>query len=84
MIEKVDKGYSYGIKPKTLNKHCPTHIQADIKLVTICGVTGTGKTLLALAGALEQKNQFDQIILARPILLSNRDLGFLQAMLKKR
>jgi PhoH-like ATPase len=34
--------------------------------------------LLALAGALEQRNKFDQIILARPIVaLSNRDLGFL-------
>ena len=47
-------------------------------MVTICGVAGTGKTLLALAGALEQRNQYDQIILARPIVaLSNRDLGYL-------
>jgi PhoH-like ATPase len=50
----------------------------DIDLVTISGVAGTGKTLLALAGSLEQKNRFDQIILARPIVpLSNRDIGFL-------
>ena len=42
------------------------------------GVAGTGKTLLALASALEQKNKYNQIILARPIIpLSNRDIGFL-------
>jgi len=80
MIERVDKGYSYGIKPKNAEQAFALHAiqNPDIKLVTICGVAGTGKTLLALAGALEQKNQFDQIILARPIVaLSNRDLGFL-------
>ena len=32
--------------------------------MTICGVAGTGKTLLALAGALEQKNRYDQITCA--------------------
>jgi PhoH-like ATPase len=37
-----------------------------------------GKTLLALASALEQRKDFNQIILARPIVpLSNRDIGFL-------
>ena len=42
------------------------------------GVAGTGKTLLALAAALEQEKQFNQIILARPIVpLSNKDIGFL-------
>ena len=46
--------------------------------MTVCGVAGTGKTLLALAGALEQHKRYDQIILARPIVaLSNKDLGFL-------
>ena len=50
----------------------------EIKLVALEGVAGTGKTLLALASALEQKNKYDQIILARPIIpLSNREIGFL-------
>jgi PhoH-like ATPase len=49
-----------------------------VKLVTISGVAGTGKTLLALAGALEMKNQYDQIYLARPIVpLSNKEIGYL-------
>jgi len=42
------------------------------------GVAGTGKTLLALAAALEQEKKFNQIILARPIVpLSNKEIGFL-------
>src|SRR5690606_9915249 len=50
----------------------------NIKLVALQGVAGTGKTLLALASSLEQKNLFKQIILARPIVpLSNRDIGYL-------
>jgi len=53
-------------------------LNPDIKLIALQGVAGTGKTLLALASALEQKSLFEQIILARPIIpLSNRDIGFL-------
>ena len=79
-IERVDKSYAYGIKPRNSEQAFALHAiqNPDINLVTICGVAGTGKTLLALAGALEQKNRYDQIILARPIVaLSNKDLGFL-------
>ncbi|MBN2773922.1 MAG: PhoH family protein, partial [Prolixibacteraceae bacterium] len=50
----------------------------DIKLCALTGKAGTGKTLLALAAAIEQNKSFEQILLARPIVaLSNRDLGFL-------
>jgi PhoH-like ATPase len=79
-IERIDKDYAYGIKPRNAEQAFALHAitNPDVSLVTICGVAGTGKTLLALAGALEQRNRFDQIILARPIVaLSNRDIGFL-------
>lgn len=79
-IDRVDKGYAYGIKPKNAEQAFALHaiLNPNLHLVTISGVAGTGKTLLALAGALEQKNRYDQIILARPIVpLSNKDLGFL-------
>ena len=50
----------------------------DIKLVTLTGKAGSGKTLLALAAALECKSHYRQILIARPAVpLSNRDLGFL-------
>ena len=80
MIERVDKTYAYGIKPKNAEQAFALHaiMNPNISLVTISGVAGTGKTLLALAGSLEQKNKYDQIILASPIVpLSNKEIGFL-------
>ncbi len=79
-LERVEKSYYYGIKPRNAEQTFAFHAltNPDIKLVTLQGVAGTGKTLLALASALEQKNLFDQIILARPVVpLSNKDIGFL-------
>jgi len=79
-IQRVDKVYASGIKPKNAEQAFALHaiLNPDIKLVTISGVAGTGKTLLALAGSLEIKNTYDQIILARPIVpLSNKEIGFL-------
>lgn len=49
-----------------------------VKLVTIQGKAGTGKTLLAIASALEQRKDYRQIYVTRPIVaLSNKDIGFL-------
>jgi PhoH-like ATPase len=79
-IDKVDKSFVYGIKAKNAEQAFATHalLNPAIKLVALQGVAGTGKTLLALASALEQHNQFQQIILARPIVpLSNKEIGFL-------
>src|SRR5690606_16843913 len=77
---RVEKEYVYGIKPKNAEQTFAVHalLNNNIKLVALQGVAGTGKTLLALASSLEQKNLFKQIILARPIVpLSNRDIGYL-------
>ncbi len=79
-IERVEKRSAYGIKPKNAEQVFAMHAVLDskIKLVTISGVAGTGKTLLALSSALENRSQYKQIFLARPIVpLSNRDIGYL-------
>jgi PhoH-like ATPase len=79
-IERVEKTFAYGIKPRNAEQAFALHalLNDNIKLVAINGVAGTGKTLLALACALEQHKQYKQIILARPVIpLSNRDIGFL-------
>lgn len=79
-IERIEKEFVYGIKPKNAEQAFAFHalLNSNIKLVAIQGVAGTGKTLLALASALEQAKQFNQIILARPIVpLSNKEIGFL-------
>ncbi len=84
-LEQVDKKSFYGIKPRNAEQTFALHAIAnsDVKLVTLSGVAGTGKTLLALAGALEQRRDYKQIYLARPIVpLSNKDIGFLPGDMK--
>lgn len=79
-IERVEKKFTYGIKPKNAEQAFAANALTNdkIKLVVLQGVAGTGKTLLALAAALEQHKKFQQIILARPLVpLSNKDIGFL-------
>ena len=79
-IERIEKEFIYGIKPKNAEQAFALNalMNPHIKLVALQGVAGTGKTLLALASALEQSKAFHQVILARPIVpLSNKDIGFL-------
>lgn len=76
----VTNKIAYGIKP--LNDEQKFAIEAcmnpKIKLVSMTGGAGTGKTLIALASALEQAKDYDQIILTRPtVVLGNQDIGFL-------
>ena len=77
---RVEKTSRYGISPRNAEQSFALKalVNDDIKLVTLAGTAGTGKTLLALAAALECRQKYRQILLARPIVpLSNRDLGFL-------
>ena len=77
---RVDKPNAYGIQPKNVEQTFALKALLDdsIKLVTLVGQAGTGKTLLALAAALERNNSYQQVLMGRPIVpLSNRDLGFL-------
>ncbi|RMF08730.1 MAG: PhoH family protein [Candidatus Neomarinimicrobiota bacterium] len=79
-LNRVDKKTAYGITPRNAEQTfaLQTLTDPEISLVTLSGKAGTGKTLLALAGALECRRDYRQIYLARPIVpLSNRDLGYL-------
>lgn len=79
-VEKVDKKVAYGIKPRNAEQTFSVHalLDPDVKLVSLTGKAGTGKTLLALACAIAQHKLYEQVLLARPIVsLSNRDIGFL-------
>ena len=79
-IERIDKQPVHRIIPRNAEQVFAAHalLNPEVKLVAISGVAGTGKTLLALAAALDQRRQFKQVYLARPIVpLSNKDIGFL-------
>ena len=86
-IERVGKRSVYGIKPRNAEQTFAIHaiLNPEVKLVTLQGVSGTGKTLIALAGALEQRRDYKQIYLARPIVpLSNKDIGYLPGDIKSK
>jgi len=79
-ILRVEKMPAYGILPRNAEQSFALHMVTDnkVQLVTLSGKAGTGKTLIALAGALKCGSDYRKIYLARPIVpLSNRDLGFL-------
>lgn len=87
MLEQVEKRSAYGIKPRNAEQAFAIHavLKPEIKLVSMQGVAGTGKTLIALAAALEQKRDYKQIYLARPIVpLSNKDIGYLPGDIKSK
>lgn len=86
-LERVKKQTAFNILPRNAEQTFALDaiLRPDIRLVTIQGVAGTGKTLLSLAGALEQRRNYHQIYLARPIVpLSNKDIGYLPGDIKSK
>ncbi len=80
IIRRVVKQRAYSIKPRNAEQTFAIDalLNPKISLISLTGKAGTGKTLVALASALQQRKKYDQILLARPIVpLSNKDLGFL-------
>lgn len=79
-FRQVEKIRAYGITPRNAEQAFALNalMNPEVSLVTLSGKAGTGKTLMALAAALQVRKDYKQILLARPIVpLSNRDLGFL-------
>ncbi len=84
---RVLKQKVYGIEPRNAEQTFAFDalLRDDVQLVSITGKAGTGKTLLALAAAIQQRQKYTQIFLARPIVpLSNRDIGFLPGDAKEK
>lgn len=72
----------WGIKPRNKEQYFAIDALVDdrIKLVTLMGKAGTGKTLLAIAAAVEEtvrRKRYRGVLVARPIFPMGRDLGFL-------
>jgi PhoH-like ATPase len=86
-INRVLKQKTYGIDPRNAEQTFAIDalLRSKVQLATLTGKAGTGKTLLALAAAIHQRQEFTQIFLARPIVpLSNRDLGYLPGDVKEK
>lgn len=83
----VEKRKIFGIEPRNAEQALALDalMRPEINLMSLTGKAGTGKTLLALAAALQQTGIYEQIFVARPIVpLSNQDLGFLPGSVKEK
>jgi PhoH-like ATPase len=72
----------WGIKPLNTEQRFALELllNKDIQLVTLVGLAGSGKTMLALAAALQQtleEKLYRRILIARPVIAVGHDLGFL-------
>ena len=80
VVALVRSRQAYGIRPRNNEQlfALDACLNPNIPLVSLTGGAGTGKTLIALAAALEQADEYDQIILSRPtVVLGGQDIGFL-------
>ena len=80
--DKPEKEGVWGLHPRNAQQHMSLDLLQDpsIKVVTMMGKAGTGKTLLALASGLEQSNDdnlFEKMTVARPIVPMGKDIGYL-------
>lgn len=72
----------WGIRPRNVQQRCAIDLllRDDIRLVTLMGPAGTGKTLLALACAMHKvfdQGKYARILVSRPIVPLGRDIGYL-------
>ncbi|MBO5959323.1 MAG: PhoH family protein [Lentisphaeria bacterium] len=84
-LEKLHDGIAehvWNITPRSKEQRMALHLLMDpeIPLVTLVGKAGSGKTLLALAAALElteKQNVYSRILVSRPIIPLGNDIGYL-------
>ena len=80
-IKKLREGV-WGIRPRNKEQHYALDLllNDDIKLVTLVGKAGTGKTLLAIAAGLQkcvEEGVYQKLLVSRPIFPLGKDIGFL-------
>jgi PhoH-like ATPase len=79
----------WGIRPRNREQHYALDALLDdrVKLVTLMGKAGTGKTLLAMAAGLKRTvhdREFRRLVVARPTISMGKELGFLPGTLEEK
>ncbi len=79
----------WGIKPRNREQNFALDALLDdrVKLVTLMGKAGTGKTLLAMAAGLKKTvldREFRRLVVARPTISMGKELGFLPGSLEEK
>jgi PhoH-like ATPase len=80
-LMKISKDI-WGIQPLNVEQKCALDLllRDDVKLVTMIGPAGTGKTLMALAAGLRKvfdEGVYSRILVSRPIMPLGKDIGYL-------
>jgi len=82
---------SWGLSPRNKEQKFSLDIlnDDDVKLVTLVGKAGTGKTLLAISAALQQvlepdSKKYDKVVISRPIQSVGKEIGFLPGTLEEK
>jgi PhoH-like ATPase len=81
-VIKIGKEGVWSIHPRNREQTCALDALMDdsIKIVTLVGKAGTGKTLLAIAAGLHkaaEENVYNRLLVSRPVFPMGKDLGFL-------
>lgn len=83
------KDFVWGIYPRNLEQSFALDLllDDDVKVITLVGTAGTGKTLLAIAAGLEKTTdeaKYQKLLVSRPIFPLGRDVGFLPGTLEEK
>lgn len=79
----------WGIRPRNKEQSFAIDLLMDdeVKLVTLVGKAGTGKTLLAIAAGLHKATEegiYQRVLVSRPIFPLGRDLGYLPGTVEEK
>ncbi|WP_426751585.1 PhoH family protein [Myxococcus sp. Y35] len=88
LVRQIKDG-TWGIRPRNMEQaFClDLLLNDDIKLVTIVGKAGTGKTLLAIAAGLQKVTEeglYQKLLVSRPIFPLGRDIGYLPGSVEEK
>ena len=88
-ILRTPKEGVWGIRPRNMEQSFALDLllNDDVKLLTIVGKAGTGKTLLAIAAGLQktmEEQYFQKLLVSRPIFPLGRDIGYLPGSVEEK
>lgn len=86
---KVPRDGIMGIRPRNREQTFALDLLLDdsVRLVTVVGKAGTGKTLLALAAGLKrtaEEGAYSRLLVSRPVMPMGRDLGYLPGSIEEK
>ena len=89
VLELVEKESPWGIRPANSEQIFATNLlmDEDVKLVSLVGKAGCGKTFLATAAGIQQtinEKIYDKIIILRPIVTVGNDIGYLPGTIQEK